>query len=181
MPHLHHFDTPAPLAWDGAAFLFASASRLAAPQMPSWQTGTQTQPDSVSPHVSEEFMTLLKAYRPSGGLLRAQEAAARCKPHSGTDVQTLAGWIVRRKVVSFEWLHRIWLPLFQFNRLDMTRQTGLDAILSELTAVYDDWEIANWFARPNVWLAGCLPSATLTDDAPEVLEAARAERYLVAG
>ncbi len=179
MPQPHNFQPHVPLAQAGAGFLFAGAS--AAPPVVLWQTRQTTQPDTVSPHLSEEFMALLKAYRPSGGLLRAQEAAARCKPRSATDVPTLAGWIVRRKVVSFEWLSRIWLPVFQFNRLDMSRQSGLEEALSELVTVHDDWGIANWFARPNAWLAGGTPSERLTTDAPEVLQAARAERYVIAG
>lgn len=134
-------------------------------------------PDQVLQHVSQDFMALLKAYRPSGGLLRSQEAAARCKPREGTDGPTLALWIERREVISFKWLSRTWLPLFQFNRSDMTRQSGLEAVMAELVVTHDDWEIANWFCRPNSWLKNSTPADKLATDAPEVLAAARAARY----
>jgi hypothetical protein len=130
---------------------------------------------------NQQFIGMLNAYRPSGGLARAPEVAAICKSRGETAVSVLADWIVKRKAVSFEWQSRIWLPLFQFNHVDMTLQPGLGDTLSELVEVYDDWEIANWFALPNPWLADCTPADTLVAAAPEVLNAARAERFVAAG
>ncbi|MBB1077681.1 hypothetical protein HUU62_25080 [Rhodoferax sp. 4810] len=169
MSYLHHFSAEA-LPGQGAA---SSATM--------WQVSLPTEPDSVSPHVSQQFLGLLKAYRHSGGLLRAQEAAARCKPRSGTPVHTLAGWICHRKVVSFEWLSRIWLPVFQFNRTDMSRQSGLDEVLAELVTIFDDWEIAQWFAAPNPWLGNLVPANLLATAAPDLVQAARADRFAIAG
>jgi len=170
MSYLHHFSADA-LLWQGNA---ASSTAL-------WQVSQSAEPDSVSPHVSQQFMGLLKAFRHTGGLLRAQEAAARCKPHSGTPVHTLAGWICHRKVVSFEWLSRIWLPVFQFNRADMSRQSGLDEVLAELVMIFDHWELAQWFATPNPWLGDHTPADMLASAAPDVLQAARAERFALCG
>ncbi len=45
----------------------------------------------------------------------------------------LARWIALRQVVSFEWQAQTWLPLFQFDRRDMSIHP----------------ELAHWFARPN--------------------------------
>lgn len=126
----------------------------------------------------QQFMTMLKAYRHSGGLWRAPDVAARCQPHSGTDVHTLAGWVRHRQVVSFEWLSRIWLPVFQFQRADMGRQLGLAEVLSELADVYDNWQVANWFALPNHWLANTTPADRLSSASAEVLTAARAEQLM---
>ena len=134
----------------------------------------------VHPRVSQEFMELLKAFRPSGGLLRSTEVAARCGLRRETDVPTLTNWIAGRQVISFKWLSRTWLPLFQFSRPDMTRQLGLEVVLSELTEIYDDWEVAKWFARANPWLANCTPAEKLETDPAEVLQAARAERRQLA-
>lgn len=130
---------------------------------------------------NRQFIAMLDAYRPSGGLARAQEVATMFKTHGLSDPATLAGWIIRRQVISFEWQGKIWLPLFQFNHVDMTRQPGLAEALSELVVVYDDWDIASWFSRPNPWLAECTPADSLAAAAPEVLNAARAERYVAAG
>jgi hypothetical protein len=129
----------------------------------------------------QQFIAMLNAYRPSGGLARAQEVASRCKPHGWTAVSSLADWIIKRKVVCVEWQAKIWLPWFQFNPAAMTLQQGFGDVMSELVAVYDDWEVANWFAKPNPWLADCTPADSLANAAPEVLGAARAERFLAAG
>jgi len=181
MHHLHPYDSRATLARDAATLLFVGTIYPAAAQASPWPGSESDQPDAGGPHVSAQFMRMLKAYRHSGGLFRANEAAARCKPHGGTDAYTLAGWILQRKVVSFEWLSRIWLPVFQFNRHDMSRQNGLDAVMSELTAVCDDWEIANWMSTPNAWLADATPADRLASAATEVLDAARADRFVLAG
>lgn len=141
------------------------------------QAGPPVDPEGVSPQQSRQFMGLLKAYRRSGGLLRAQDAAARCKPRGGTDVPTLAGWMVHRQVICFEWLSRIWLPVFQFNRADMSRQSGLDEVLSELVEMYDNWQIARWFSQPNARLADVRPADLLVADAADVIMAARFERF----
>ena len=140
------------------------------------KTGLPVDPEGPSPQHSQQFMGLLKAYRRSGGLLRAQDAAARCKPRGGTDVPTLAGWMVHRQVICFEWLSRIWLPVFQFNRADMSRQSGLDEVLSELVEVYDNLQIARWFSQPNARLADVRPADLLAADATDVIMAARFER-----
>lgn len=158
MPHMQLFETRVP------------------PPSP-WHASPLAQPDTGGPQVSEEFLRMLKVYRHSGGLLRAPEAAARCKPRSGADATMLALWIRQRKVVSFEWLSRVWLPVFQFNRHDMSRQRGLDAVLSELTGVHDDWALAGWMSQPNAWLAGATPADTLASAPCEVLQAARAQRF----
>lgn len=160
MPHSQLFETRVPLA-------------------SPWHGSPLAQPDTGGLAVSEEFLRMLKVYRHSGGLLRAQEAAARCKPRSGTDAHTLAGWIRQRQVVSFEWLSRVWLPVFQFNRHNMSRQNGLEAVLSELTGVYDDWALAGWMSKPNTWLAGATPADRLASAPGEVLQAARAERCVL--
>jgi hypothetical protein len=181
MPPLNTFSPHGALDQAGEGHFLARAAPGAPSQPVSWQAHQQTEPDTISAQVNVQFMDMLNAYRPSGGLLGAQEATTRCKCGSGTDVDALAGWIIGRKLVSFEWSSRIWLPLFQFNLHDMSRLSGLEEVLSELVSVYDDWEIANWFARPNAWLVDCLPSETLATNAPQVLQAARAERYMIAG
>ena len=162
------FYAAVPLSRVATAAPYFGPDRGPGQQTPSWQ-------------INLDFIAMLNAYRPSGGLARANEVAVRFRPHGGTSVTALAQWIVRRQVISFEWQGKIWLPLFQFNHEDMARQPGLDAVLSELVLVYDNWEIAKWFSLPNPWLADNTPADTLASNAPEVLNAARAERFVAAG
>jgi hypothetical protein len=154
-----------------------AAQDRAAPLAPLSLAVQQAQPDHNGANADQQFVDMLNAYRPNGGLLRAPEAAARCRRGGGTDMPTLAGWIVHRQVVSFEWLSHIWLPVFQFQGREMRRHSGFDEVLSELVAVYDDWQIANWFSRPNQWLADARPADVLAVAAPDVLHAARNTRF----
>jgi hypothetical protein len=131
--------------------------------------------------LNQQFIAMLDAYRRSGGLARAQELAVTWKSCGERRLSELANWIVKRKVISLEWQSIIWLPLFQFNRVDMTLVPGLEDSLSELVVVRDHWQIANWFSLPNHWLADCTPADMLATAASEVLNAARAERYVAAG
>ncbi len=134
-------------------------------------------------HTDEEFITLLDSCRGSGGLARSQELFVMFGLHARSNVATLARWIGQRNVISFDWNSKIWLPLFQFNRCNVTLQPqpGLSQVLSELGAVFDSWEIAHWFAQPNAWISDRTPADTLKRDVSTVLHAARADRFIAAG
>jgi hypothetical protein len=123
---------------------------------------------------NNQFVGLLNAFRPSGGLARAPEVAARFKRQGVTDVSPMASWLLKRQVISIEWQSKIWLPLFQFCPTSMALRAGLSSVLAELVVRYDEWAIADWFAQPNVWLADCAPADVLAVAAPQVLIAARA-------
>ena len=158
----------------------ASRSRVVL-TLPFDDTDTQAVDSAREWQANHQFIAMLNAYRSSGGLARAQEVAAMCGLQGTTQVNNLAGCIVRRQVVSLEWQGKIWLPLFQFNTVDMRLQPGLAGVMAELVVAMDDWEIANWFSLPNPWLADCIPADKLAAAAPDVLNAARAERYVAQG
>lgn len=94
-----------------------------------------------------QFMTMLDSYRCNGGLARAQEVFTLFKSRHGTDPATLARWIVRRSAISFDWQSKVWIPLFQFNRADMTIQPPIIPILNALNPVFSPWELASWFGK----------------------------------
>lgn len=126
-----------------------------------------------------QFVELLNAFRRSGGLARLPEVAARFRMYDPNDVSPLAGWINKRQVISFEWQAKRWLPLFQFNPVGLSLRAGLNNVLDELLVVCDEWELAIWFAQPNPWLANRTPADMLAVAAPQVLNAARAERFVM--
>lgn len=132
-------------------------------------------------HRNNQFVDLLNAFRRSGGLARAPEVAGRFQCRGGLEVSPLSGWINKREVICIEWQSRQWLPLFQFNPVGLTLRAGLSTVLAELVGIYDDWQLATWFAQSNPWLADCTPADTLAVAAPQVLNAARAERFVAAG
>jgi len=126
-----------------------------------------------------QFVALLDTYRNRGGLARAQEVLTlvrRCHPNC---LLTLASWIVKQKVICFEWQSKTWLPLFQFDNFDMLPQPGLEQVLAELRPGYATWESAQWFVQVNPWLAGRTPADALLSDLPAVLHAARSDPRVV--
>ena len=125
-----------------------------------------------------QFMSMLDSYRCSGGLARAQEVFTLFKSRHGADPATLARWIVSRRAISFDWQSQVWIPLFQFNRVDMTLQPQITPILNALTPVFSPWELANWFAQPNQWLDHATPAGMLIVDTQAVLRAACADRFI---
>ena len=127
----------------------------------------------------EQFVAMLNAYRGSGGLVRDGELLALFRRSSGPDADTLANWIAQREVIGFEWQSRTWFPVFQFRHLDMERQPALGQVFAELIPAYDSWDLADWFAQPNPWLADRVPAETLELDSFAVLQAARVGRFIV--
>jgi len=158
-----------------AALAQTSLGRLAAPEARNGKHLAQEM------QKNQQFVDLLNAFRRSGGLARMPEVAARFQMHGFNNVSPLAGWINKREVISFEWQSRLWMPLFQFNPMGLTLRAGLSDVLAELPEAYDEWEVANWFAQPNPWLAACAPADMLAVAAAQVRNAARAEHFLEAG
>ena len=126
----------------------------------------------------DQFVEMLNAYRGSGELALEENLLALSSRRCGLDADTLANWIAERQLIGFEWQSRTWLPIFQFNLFDMTRPPALGQVLAELIPVYDPWELANWFAQPNPWLADRVPADALEHDPSAVLQAARADRFI---
>ena len=131
--------------------------------------------------LDQQFLSLLSSYRGNGGLARADEVVEIFRNRRGPPMADLARWIVQRRIISFEWQSCIWLPLFQFNPIDLSPHAGLDQVLAELKSVHASVELAQWFVSPNEWLSGRMPAQALLDDIPSLLDAARAERFIVRG
>ncbi len=135
----------------------------------------------LDPALDRQFVSMLDAYRGSGGLARAQEVLAMFKRCGSPGVAALTHWIVSRELICFEWQAQSWLPLFQFTRPDLTPDPRLRPVFAELTEMYDHWGLAAWFSLPNPWLAQRAPVDTLHCDHRAVLDAARAERFALSG
>lgn len=146
----------------------------------TFHSATATGRYSYAPQscTDDQFVAMLNAYRGSGGLAREENLLALSSRRCRLDADTLANCIAERQVIGFEWQSRTWLPIFQFNLFDMTRPPALGQVLAELIPVYDPWELANWFAQPNPWLADRVPADALELDPSAVLQAARADRFI---
>jgi len=124
---------------------------------------------------------VLDAFRRTGGLVSGDELTFLLRGRNSQPISMLARWIVNRRVVSFGWHGEYLLPMFQFDRADMTVRRPVAAILDELEGAFDDWDLATWFALPNTWLADDSPVDLLWLDPRAVLQAARADRFIARG
>jgi hypothetical protein len=127
-------------------------------------------------HRDNQFVTLMNAFRHSGGLARTPEVTARLANRGNGASCPLAGWLVKRQVICIDWQETLWLPLFQFDASGLALKAGLAAALAELVRDHDDWAVASWFAQPNPWLSQSTPADSLSARAPQVLTAARWQR-----
>lgn len=128
-----------------------------------------------------QFALMKRAYAGSGGLATGDEVAGLMRTHADQPISRLARWIVTRSVLSFVWRSQTWLPLFQFDRSDISLRPGTLAVVRELACVFDEWELAIWFCSPNAWLQNAAPADVVECDVSGVLHAARADRFVAAG
>lgn len=132
---------------------------------------------------NQQFIAMLNGYRRSGGLAQAREVASMCNSAQkcSYSLAQLADGIGQRDLISVGWQSRIWVPLFQFNRTDMSLRDGLRDVLAELVFVFNAWDVALWFSQPNPWLFNSTPADVMASSIQDVMHAARAERYVAAG
>lgn len=135
------------------------------------------------PQEAEELALrrVIDVYQRMGGLASGDQVASMLRCEQGQPISTLAKWIVSRKVISLVWKSQLLLPLFQFDRADMSPRAEVLAVAQELSRAFDDWELAAWFASPNSWLCDALPAELVLVDHARVMDAARADRFIALG
>ena len=151
--------------------------RIATPHLPAIapaRAGMQT----ASAPLDVLFAELLNAYRRSGGLARGSEVAMRAANRRLDGMAWLEDCLQRRMLISLDWHSGLWLPLFQFDRSDMSLREDVRGPCSELSGVMDGWELALWFVRPQCLLHHCSPLDVLDTQPELVLDAARREHFL---
>jgi hypothetical protein len=161
------------------------------PAMPSfWDTsadslsppGARERPRETAPPPSHaQFCALRAAYGPSGGLARGDDLARLLEDRQQGGFVSLARVIVGREVFGFKWHDELWVPMFQFELRDLSIKRAHRPVLAELTPVFDNWSLADWFVRPNSWLSDQCPVQLLASNLLAVLNAARADRFIASG
>lgn len=131
----------------------------------------------------EPIAVAAEAFRIHGGLSAGDELAQRLLRECGCSQPTslLARRIVDREVISFQWQGTHWLPMAQFVRTLPHVKSSVQLALDELRHVFDDTELAIWFAEPNDWLDGARPIEVVDCTCAALHRAARADRYIAAG
>jgi hypothetical protein len=118
------------------------------------------------------------AFRAHGGFISSDDVAQGLRGVCDQPVSRLARWIVSRSIISIGWRAQTLMPAFQFDLTDMSIVPVVKDVLGELRPVFDDWDLALWFAAPNACLDYAAPVALLADDASSVLQAARTDRFI---
>ena len=131
----------------------------------------------------QEFAVLRTAYRASGGIARGDDLARLLDEHHSGDFVSLAMSILEAEVFAFQWRQTFWVPMFQFDLRDLSVKPNHNArrVLTELAGEFDGWALALWFAEPNHGLHGARPVDVLNAKLPDVLQAARSDRFIAAG
>jgi hypothetical protein len=134
------------------------------------------------PHTDErQFVAMSRVYNRFGGLLRGDDVAQLMRRHCEQPISIIARWIVRREILSFDWRSSTFVPLFQFDIARASLRPEVSQVIQELRPVFDDWDLASWFVHPNAFLNERTPVEAIAGEPEEVLEVARADRFIAAG
>jgi len=133
------------------------------------------------PRHTRAIADLHAAFQSTGGIANSNEMTVRLRAHYDQPISQLARWIVARDVVSYTDCSETFLPLFQFELAQMSPRQDVRTVIAELVSVFDDLELAWWFAESNAWLSGSTPVDSLRGDPGAVLNAARADRFVANG
>lgn len=121
------------------------------------------------------------AFSGSGGIARSGDLARLLDYFNRGESAALPDLISSGRVFGFELQRTFWVPMFQFDLGDLSLKPGPGIVLAELKEVFNGWELAAWFSRPNSSLNGSRPVDMVDSDLPAVLGAARTDRFVAAG
>ena len=133
-------------------------------------------------HPSEpEFVSLCESCRSSGGIVGGDNLARLLEDRHVGDFVSLGRCIASGEVFCFEWRGSTWIPMFQFEPIDLSIRSVFGPVISTLGRVLDGWELAEWFTRPNDLLNKLRPVDVLDSNPAGVVNAACAARLTVNG
>ncbi len=127
------------------------------------------------------FEEMIGIYSANGGITTADDLALLLKVRNKGNVVSLERHIALRDIVSYEWRNCYWIPLFQFDTLNMDIKQEVRRVTQELSPVLDNETLAMWFTEPNTWLKGRRPVDWIGRHFSDVLCAARAHRLVAMG
>jgi hypothetical protein len=127
-----------------------------------------------------DFALTRSAYEGAGGMARGDDLVRVLEQSGRGSLAGLARKIVAGEIFGIEWRKAFWIPMFQFTE-ELLPKPGLKAVLAELASEYDGRRLADWFVEPNGWLEEARPIDVLDSNPAEVLQAARADRFVATG
>ena len=127
------------------------------------------------------FVAMLPAFRATGGLATGDEVGERFARRQHDGLPKLARRVAAGELISFDWHHSLWLPMFQFDHETMELNERVRQIFCELSGAMTGWEITQWFATPHAALRNAMPVEMLNSQLEAVLDAARLDRFIAQG
>jgi hypothetical protein len=124
---------------------------------------------------------LQNAYRAHGGVSRLRSLSLGRFARSEGNAGDVEGLVAAGELFGFHWYDALWIPRFQFAMPGPTVAVGPQRVVAELGRGFDGWALARWFVQPNAWLASHRPIECLRWHLADVLEAARADRFVNTG
>ncbi len=144
--------------------------------------GVVTDPSGMPSSTEYRLAEMRMAFAASGGLLTVGELANGNDPVSQARFAQIAKGISTREIIGFMWQSEPWVPMFQFEAQSrLLPRRALQPLFQLLVPLYDAWEMANWFARPNQWLSGLRPVDQCTNHLEAVLDVAHLEYFIATG
>ena len=127
------------------------------------------------------FIALQNAYRPHGGLSRLHSLNVGGGVGSKVQGRDVEDRFAAGELFGFRWYGAMWIPMFQFAFPGPTVAAGPQRVVAELGRNFDGWALASWFVQPNARLANHSPIEWLGSRLPDVIGAARADRFVARG
>jgi hypothetical protein len=161
-----------------AALMFDAAAPFAGRALRPALDDRAIHPEAFRRLEDRQYLDMGRAFGAHGGWVSGDEMSRHLRRHWDQPISVLANWLMNREIVNIVWHGRILVPLFQFGSEDLRIRPLVRAALAELVDVFDDWEIAVWFAQPNAWLHEQPPLDLVARGDDTVIEAARADRFI---
>ncbi len=172
---MHHHWQPTPMGVDGARLMFGQS-------FPQGASGVAAEPSKLQSSAHHRMAGMRMAYAANGGLRSVGELTQGHDPRNRVRFAQIARWIATREIIGFMWEGEPWVPMFQFEtggRLQPRRD--LQPLFALLIPLYDPWDTASWFARPNRWLSGRRPVDACAGRIAAVLDVAHLEHFIATG
>ena len=145
------------------------------------RSALDTGSDVAGAALHRRYVAMMEAFEATGGVASGDEVASWARSWADQPLSLVARWVVRREITHFKWRGMTCIPMFQFDVQGRGRREGLQEAISQLACAFDDWEMAEWFGLPNVWLGNVSPASVLPHDPAAVISAACADRFVAMG
>lgn len=124
-------------------------------------------------HSGRGFIALLEAFRATGGTAPGEIVGRLLEERHVGNAVSLAKLIDTGQAFGFEWRANLWIPMFQFDALDLGLKASAQHVRAELPPLWSGWTLASWFAAPNPRLDGRSPADMLDPAFEAVMRAAQ--------